>query len=131
MRRLVKLILNYIPRTILTRLSFILKPLIRIYLYGNKYTDPIDGSSFRKFLPYGYNNVRKNALSPSTFSLERHRLLWLYLENETPFFKKKLKDFFCENLTNLKNKGKKILLFNTCKANKNADFFKISNFDNL
>ena len=91
MRRLVKLILNYIPRTILTRLSFILKPLIRIYLYGYKYTDPIDGSSFRKFLPYGYNNVRKNALSPSTFSLERHRLLWLYLENETPFFKKKLK----------------------------------------
>ena len=91
MRRLVKLILNYIPRTILTRLSFILKPLIRIYLYGYKYTDPIDGSSFRKFLPYGYNNVRKNALSPSTFSLERHRLLWLYLKNETPFFKKKLK----------------------------------------
>ena len=67
MRRLVKLILNYIPRTILTRLSFILKPLIRIYLYGNKYTDPIDGSSFRKFLPYGYNNVRKNALSPGYF----------------------------------------------------------------
>jgi len=91
MRRLVKLILNYIPRTILTRLSFILKPLIRVYLYGYKYTDPIDGSSFRKFLPYGYNNVRKNALSPSTFSLERHRLLWLYLKNETPFFKKKLK----------------------------------------
>ena len=88
MRRLVKLILNYIPRTILTRVSFILKPLIRIYLYGYKYTDPIDGSSFRKFLPYGYNNVRKNALSPSTFSLERHRLLWLYLENETPFFKR-------------------------------------------
>lgn len=91
MKKLVKLILNYFPRTILTRLSFIVKPIIRIYLSGNKFTDPIDGASFRKFLPYGYNNVRENALSPSTFSLERHRLLWLYLKNETFFFKKDLK----------------------------------------
>ena len=91
MNSLVKIILNIIPRSILTRLSFLLKPLIKIYLRGNKYVDPIDGSSFRKFLPYGYNNVRENALSPSTFSLERHRLLWLYLKNETDFFNKDLK----------------------------------------
>ena len=91
MNSLIKIVLNIIPRTILTRLSFLLKPLIKIYLFGNKYTDPIDGSSFRKFLPYGYNNVRKNALSPSTYSLERHRLLWLYLKNETEFFNKKIK----------------------------------------
>ncbi len=91
MNNLVKIVLNTIPRKLLTRLSFLLKPLIKIYLYGNKYTDPIDGSSFRKFLPYGYNKVRKNALSPSTFSLERHRLLWLYLQNETDFFEKKMK----------------------------------------
>lgn len=91
MNNLVKIVLNTIPRKLLTRLSFLLKPLIKIYLYGNKYTDPIDGSSFRKFLPYGYNKIRKNALSPSTFSLERHRLLWLYLENETDFFEKKMK----------------------------------------
>ena len=91
MNSLVKIILNIIPRSILTRLSFLLKPLIKIYLCGNKYFDPIDGSSFRKFLPYGYNNVRENALSPSTFSLERNRLLWLYLKNETDFFNKNLK----------------------------------------
>ncbi len=91
MNNLVKIVLNTIPRKLLTRLSFLLKPLIKIYLYGNKYTDPIDGSSFRKFLPYGYNKIRKNALSPSTFSLERHRLLWLYLQNETGFFEKKMK----------------------------------------
>lgn len=45
-------------------------------------------------LPYGYLNQRENVLSPSTLSLERHRLLWLYLQNETDFFtcskKKKL-----------------------------------------
>ena len=91
MNNLVKIVLNTIPRKLLTRLSFLLKPLIKIYLYGNKYTDPIDGSSFRKFLSYGYNKIRINALSPSTFSLERHRLLWLYLQNETDFFEKKMK----------------------------------------
>ena len=91
MNNLVKIVLNTIPRKLLTRLSFLLKPLIKIYLYGNKHTDPIDGSSFRKFLSYGYNKIRKNALSPSTFSLERHRLLWLYLQNETDFFEKKMK----------------------------------------
>ena len=91
MNNLVKIVLNTIPRKLLTRLSFLLKPLIKIYLYGNNYTDPIDGSSFRKFLSYGYNKIRKNALSPSTVSLERHRLLWLYLQNETDFFEKKMK----------------------------------------
>jgi predicted SAM-dependent methyltransferase len=55
-------------------------------LRGGKYTDPIDKRNFRFFLPYGYINQRENAMSPSTLSLERHRLLWLFLENETDFF---------------------------------------------
>jgi SAM-dependent methyltransferase len=64
------------------------RPLIAFSLKGKTYTDPIDGKSFRKFLPYGYENPRENVLSPSTLSLERHRLLWLYLKNETDFFTK-------------------------------------------
>jgi SAM-dependent methyltransferase len=55
-------------------------------LKGNIFTDPIDGKSFRKLLPYGYGKQRENALSPSTLSLERHRLLWLYLKEQTDFF---------------------------------------------
>jgi predicted SAM-dependent methyltransferase len=62
------------------------RPLISFYLKGTTFTDPIDGKSFRKFLPYGYGKQRPNVLSPSTLSLERHRLLWLYLKNETDFF---------------------------------------------
>ena len=58
---------------------------------GKKYTDPIDGKGFRSFLPYGYENPRENVLSPSTLSLERHRLLWLYLQSETNFFSAPLK----------------------------------------
>ena len=82
-----KYILNTIPRPILIKMSYWARPLLAIYLKGSKYTDPIDGNSFRKFLPYGYGTQRPNALSPSTLSLERHRLMWLYLQNETDFLK--------------------------------------------
>lgn len=63
-----------------------MRPIIALSLKGNKFTDPIDGKSFRKFLPYGYGKQRENALSPSTLSLERHRLMWLFLRDETDFF---------------------------------------------
>ncbi len=86
MKRLFKFILNTIPRPLLIRLSYLVRPLISLILRGNTFTDPIDGKSFSKFLPYGYGTQRDNVLSPSTLSLERHRLLWLYLKNETGFF---------------------------------------------
>ena len=88
---MIKLILKIFPRTFLIKFSFIFQPLLSLLLKGNKFTDPIDGKSFRKFLSYGYNKLRKNALSPSTLSLERHRLLWLYLTNETVLFERKVK----------------------------------------
>ncbi len=86
MKKLFKFILNLVPRPILIRMSYLIRPVLVLWLKGNRYTDPIDGKSFRKFLPYGYENQRDNVLSPSTLSLERHRLLWLYLQNETDFF---------------------------------------------
>lgn len=91
MSNLFKLALNKIPRPVLIRISYLVRPFLKIYLKGTRYTDPIDGSGFRKFLPYGYENQRENVLSPSTLSLERHRLLWLYLKKKTDFFTKILK----------------------------------------
>jgi SAM-dependent methyltransferase len=46
---------------------------------------PVCGSHYRKFLPYGYTNAgsRDNALCPSCLSLERHRLLWMWLTTHT------------------------------------------------
>jgi len=70
----------------LIRVSYIVRPILAFFLKGNTFTDPIDGKSFKSFLPYGYGTQRNNVLSPSTLSLERHRLLWLYLKNETDFF---------------------------------------------
>ena len=86
MKKLFKLILNTIPRPLLIRMSYVARPILALALKGDQFTDPIDGKSFKNFLPYGYEKQRANVLSPSTLSLERHRLLWLYLKNETDFF---------------------------------------------
>ena len=81
-----KLVLNKIPRPLLIRFSYLAKPFLVFWFRGDSYTDPIDGKSFSRFLPYGYENQRENVLSPSTLSLERHRLLWIYLRDYTDFF---------------------------------------------
>lgn len=86
-----KLLLNLFPRPWLIRLSIWFRPLIKWYFKGHRFTDPIDGSSYRRFLPYGYQKIRENALCPGTLSLERHRLLWLYLERETSFLTDSIK----------------------------------------
>lgn len=89
MKKIFKFILNTIPRPILIRLSYAARPIIAFVLRGDTFIDPIDGKGFKTFLPYGYGTQRNNVLSPSTLSLERHRLLWLYLKNETNFFSAK------------------------------------------
>lgn len=109
-KKLFKFILNTIPRPLLIRLSYIARPILAFFLKGDLFTDPIDGKSFKTFLPYGYGNQRNNVLSPSTLSLERHRLLWLYLSNSTDFFtaQKKVLHFapeqcFLKRFRSLKN----------------------------
>ena len=47
--------------------------------------------TFRKFLSYGRLKPRKNALCPNCLTLERHRLMWLFLQNKTNFLKDPLK----------------------------------------
>lgn len=48
---------------------------------------------FRKLLPYGYDGSAKrdNVLCPKCLTLERHRVLWLYLKDHTDFFTKERK----------------------------------------
>lgn len=91
LKNAVHFFLNRVPRPLLIRLSYVAQPVLAFALRGSRYTDPIDGRSFRAFLPYGYGKKRPNVLSPSTLSLERHRLLWLWLTRETDFFKVPLK----------------------------------------
>ncbi len=88
MKAVLKYFLNKLPRPVLIKLSYLARPVLAVIFKGSRYTDPIDGKQFRKLLPYGYVNPRENVLSPSTLSLERHRLLWLFLKNKTDFFSK-------------------------------------------
>jgi SAM-dependent methyltransferase len=140
MKKLFKFILNLVPRPILIRMSYLIRPVLVLWLKGNRYTDPIDGKSFRKFLPYGYENQRDNVLSPSTLSLERHRLLWLYLKNETDFFRapKKVLHFapeqaFYKRFRNQKNLDYTTTDLNSPLADVKADIcnlpFKDNEFD--
>src|ERR1043165_98624 len=86
-------LLRTIPRPILIQLSLIFSKIAPLLYYGTRYEDPISGKTYRKFLPYGYSGraKRKNVLCPGSLSLERHRLLWLYLKNKTDFFTRNYK----------------------------------------
>jgi SAM-dependent methyltransferase len=53
-----------------------------IYGLGNEVECPICGSTYSQFLPFN----RPNALCYTCKSLERHRLVYLYLKNKTDFF---------------------------------------------
>lgn len=91
MKKIALFFLHLFPRPWLIRVSLWARPLMDFYFQGDRFIDPINGKSYRKFLPYGYGKARLNALSPGTLSLERHRQMWLYLQNETDFFSKSLR----------------------------------------
>ena len=85
--KIIRIALKNIPRPVLIRISYLFKWLIPLFYRGNKFEDPIDGKKYRKLLPYGYkDDQRQNALAPGSLSLERHRLLWLFLKEKTNFF---------------------------------------------
>ena len=89
MRQLIKFIVKNIPRPVLIKFSFIFGKIVGVFYRGNKVECPVCGKNYRKFLPYGVQGGA-NRLCPSCLSLERHRLIWLYLKNKTGFFKDRL-----------------------------------------
>ncbi|MEO1655250.1 MAG: SAM-dependent methyltransferase, partial [Bacteroidota bacterium] len=87
MKKIISLVIRYIPRKYLQILSPIALRLLSIFYLGNQVQCPICKSTYRKFLPYGRgSSARENALCPHCQSLERHRLIWLYLQERTTFF---------------------------------------------
>ena len=86
MKFLISFLLRKVPRKYIQLVNGPVLRVIGFFLQGNKYTCPVINKSYRKFLPYGRINPRPNALCPGSLSLERHRLLWLFLKAKTPFF---------------------------------------------
>lgn len=86
MKTFIALLVRYIPRKHLQRLSGLGLRIIGFFYFGNRVECPICGHRYRAFLPYGRVKPRSNALCPYCQSLERHRLIWLYLREKTDFF---------------------------------------------
>lgn len=64
----------------------------RGFMYrGDRVFCPCCNGSFRRFLPFGIKVIRQNVLCPYCGSVERQRLLWLYLHNRTNLFSDKLR----------------------------------------
>ena len=89
MKKIYKWLLNTLPRPLLIRLSYVFKVFAPIIYKGDKVECPVCEKSFRKFLSYGSNVAsRDNVLCPYDLTLERHRLMWLYLKRKSDFFTK-------------------------------------------
>lgn len=88
-KSIVGFILRVIPRPILQLISKPIFKVISIFYLGNSVKCPICNSKFSKFFPYGRDS-RDNALCTNCLSLERHRLLYIYLFEKSNVFDKKI-----------------------------------------
>lgn len=86
MKQIIRFLIRFVPRKYLQLFSGVGLKFLAWFYRGNKVECPISGKTYRKFLPYGRIVVRENALCPDSQSLERHRLMWLFLKEKTNFF---------------------------------------------
>lgn len=90
MKSIISFVIRYIPRKYLQLVSHFFLRVLAIFYKGKNVTCNVCDHQFRKFLPYG-RKARENALCPNCLALERHRLMWLFLQERTNFFTGQLK----------------------------------------
>ena len=91
MKKIYSFLLNTLPRPLLIRLSYPFKLIAPLLYKGDNVECPVCENKFKKFLSYGSKVAnRSNVLCPYDLTLERHRLMWLYLKNESKFFTSEL-----------------------------------------
>jgi len=91
MKKIYSFLLNTLPRPLLIRLSYPFKMIAPILYKGDAVECPVCEKSFKKFLSYGSKVAqRDNVLCPYDLTLERHRLMWLYLKDYSNFMTEKL-----------------------------------------
>jgi len=90
MKSIISFLIKNIPRKYLQLVAHFVLKIVAIFYAGNQVTCNVCNHSYRKFLPYGRKG-RDNALCPNCLALERHRLMWLFLQEKTNFFSAPLK----------------------------------------
>lgn len=91
MKKVIAFLIRHVPRKYLQRVSGVGMKVLGLFYFGNAVQCPVCDKHYKKFLPYGRIHPRENALCPNCLSLERHRLIWVYLQQQTDFFKNKKK----------------------------------------
>ncbi|MBS1950219.1 MAG: class I SAM-dependent methyltransferase [Bacteroidetes bacterium] len=91
MNKIISWLVRFVPRKYLQLFTGIGLKVVGVFYRGDKVECMVCTHQYKKFLPYGRIRVRENALCPNCLSLERHRLMWLYLKNKTNFFSDRLK----------------------------------------
>lgn len=86
MKSIIQFALRNIPRKYLQLFTRTTVRILQVFYIGNNVECPVCGHTYRKLLPYGRIKSRENALCPNCLSLERHRLLWLYINQKTNLF---------------------------------------------
>jgi SAM-dependent methyltransferase len=90
MKQIISWLTRFVPRKYLQLFSGIGLKFLGFMYAGKDVECLICNKQYKKFLPYGRLSSRPNALCPNCLSLERHRLIWLYLKEKTNFFQTKL-----------------------------------------
>ncbi|MCU0429252.1 MAG: methyltransferase domain-containing protein [Cytophagaceae bacterium] len=86
LKKIISLLIRKIPRPVLQRLSPVGLKMLGWWYRGNAVECNICQHKYKQFLPYGRMTPRSNALCPNCLSLERHRLMHLFLKERTNFF---------------------------------------------
>ena len=85
-------LLRFVPRPALQSIAHRVLPIVGKIHQGDEVMCPICEKEFARLLGYGRKQMyRANALCPECLSLERHRLMWLYLQRKTNFMQDELK----------------------------------------
>lgn len=90
MKKIISFVIRYVPRPLLQTISPLVMSFFALINKGDIVRCPVCGEGYEKFLPYG-RIARTNALCPNCLALERHRLMWLFLQRRTDFFTGELK----------------------------------------
>lgn len=92
MKKIISWVIRSVPRKYLQIVSPLALQILGFFYRGKGVQCTVCTREYKKFLPYGRgNSARNNALCPSCQALERHRLIWLYLQEKTDFFQNKKK----------------------------------------
>jgi len=93
---------------------------LRIKYKGDKVYCPCCGSRFHEFAPFSVWK-RKNSWCPKCQSLERDRLLWMYLENKTNIYRQPVRFLHI---------APERVFFNHFKKQSNINYFPADKFPN-